>query len=105
MSKVGKDIIKGLAEVLAHVRGEPTGIRIHTPADIDARRIRRDQGLTQKQFAVTYNIDLATLRNWEQGRRQPDGPAATLLRVIAKEPKAVQRALLAGPKKRTARVA
>lgn len=59
----------------------------------DPRRIRRRFGMTQERFAATFGVPLGTLRDWEQGARQPDSGATTLLRVIDKSPEAVIRAL------------
>jgi putative transcriptional regulator len=59
----------------------------------DSKAIRKALRLTQHQFATTFQLSLATVRDWEQGRSQPDQAARTLLRVIAREPKAVKRAL------------
>ena len=61
------------------------------PADVKA--IRADLDLSQTDFALMIGVSVATLRNWEQGRRTPEGPALALLRVAAAEPKAVARAL------------
>lgn len=63
------------------------------PVDIDVRTIRKVTGLTQRQFAEVLGIELATLRNWEQGRRQPTGPARALLRAIKNDPIGVLKAL------------
>ena len=60
--------------------------RIENP---DVAAIRRHLGLTQKKFAELLGISPATLRNWEQGRRRPEGAARVLLCVAAKYPKAV----------------
>ena len=49
---------------------------------------------TQAQFADAYHIPVATLRDWEQGRRQPDAPARALLTIIAADPQAVERMLV-----------
>jgi putative transcriptional regulator len=65
--------------------------RMVWPADIAATR--RRLGLSQAEFAAWFGISPGTLRNWEQGRRVPDGPARVLLRVIEREPEAVRRAL------------
>jgi putative transcriptional regulator len=65
--------------------------RVVWPADIAATR--RRLGLSQAEFAAWFGISPGTLRNWEQGRRVPDGPARVLLRVIEREPEAVRRAL------------
>ena len=91
---LGKELIAALEEVLAHARGEidlPTRDFEVPPADIAA--MRKKLGLSQDRFAVAFGISPATLRDWEQGRRHPEGPAKVLLRVIDKEPEAVLRAL------------
>ena len=59
----------------------------------DTKAIRKTLRLTQREFAITFQLSLATVRDWEQGRYQPDQAARTLLRVIARDPKAVKRAL------------
>ena len=63
----------------------------YAPADVKA--IRSNLGKSQSEFALMIGVSVATLRNWEQGRRMPDGPALALLRVASAEPKAVTRAL------------
>jgi putative transcriptional regulator len=60
---------------------------------VDARAIRLVTGLSQAKFAELLGIELATLRNWEQGRRQPTGPARALLRAIHNNPVEVIKAL------------
>jgi DNA-binding MarR family transcriptional regulator len=60
---------------------------------MDVRAIRAATGLSQARFAADFGISIGTLRDWEQGRKQPDGPARTLLRVIEREPVAVRAAL------------
>ncbi|HZZ22383.1 MAG TPA: helix-turn-helix domain-containing protein [Roseiarcus sp.] len=55
--------------------------------------IRRALGLTQEEFAARYQIPLGTLRDWEQGAKQPDHAARAYLRAIAGDPVGVQRAL------------
>lgn len=64
------------------------------PAEADARAVRAATGLTQEEFARRFGLDVATLRNWEQGRTRPDGPARVLLRVILRQPQAVEAALM-----------
>ena len=59
----------------------------------DTKAIRQALCLTQREFAVTFQLSLATVRDWEQGRYQPDQAARTLLRVISRDPKAVKCAL------------
>jgi putative transcriptional regulator len=55
--------------------------------------IRRALGLSQEEFAARYCIPIGTLRDWEQGRSEPDAPGRAYLRVIAKEPELVRKAL------------
>jgi putative transcriptional regulator len=62
-----------------------------------ARTLRRALGLTQEEFAGRYHIPIGTLRDWEQGRSEPDQPARAYLTVIAHDPEGVRRALEARP--------
>ncbi|MGH7047907.1 MAG: helix-turn-helix domain-containing protein [Stellaceae bacterium] len=62
-----------------------------------AKIIRRALGLTQEEFAGRYHIPVGTLRDWEQGRAEPDQPARAYLTVIARDPEGVRRALEAKP--------
>ncbi len=57
------------------------------------RVLRRALGLTQQEFSTRYQIPLGTLRDWEQGRATPDLPTRAYLKVIARNPEAVQKAL------------
>jgi putative transcriptional regulator len=62
-----------------------------------AKTVRRALGLTQEEFAARFQIPIGTLRDWEQGRSEPDQPARAYLKVIATDPAAVQRALQGAP--------
>jgi len=62
-----------------------------------AKTLRRALGLTQEEFAARFQIPLGTLRDWEQGRAEPDQPARAYLKVIAIDAEAVRRALEASP--------
>lgn len=77
-SRVGKVQRGGHARA---VQGGPDRTTGSSPDEV--RAIRRQLGKTQAEFAVMIGVSLATLRNWEQGRRVPDGPARALLRVAA----------------------
>ena len=68
-----------------------------------AKTLRRALGLTQEEFAVRFQIPLGTLRDWEQGRAEPDQPARAYLKAIAGDAAAVQRALHAAPSQATPR--
>ena len=61
------------------------------------KTLRRALALTQEEFAARYHIPLGTLRDWEQGRSEPDQPARAYLTVIARDPEGVRRALEAKP--------
>jgi len=67
-------------------RGEITG-------GDDIVALRRFVGMTQQQFAVALGISVHTLRNWEQGRRTPEGPALALLRISARHPRVLRENL------------
>lgn len=90
MSSFGEDLIQAMGEALAHGEGKGPAI-VHVP--VDPRAIRARAKLTQAEMAPLMGMSLSGYRKWEQGQRQVSGPAATLLRVIEKEPAAVQRAL------------
>jgi len=66
-------------------------IRSIRPADV--RAIRNKLGKSQSEFALMIGVSVATLQNWEQGRRRPEGPAQALLRIAEKNPRAVADAL------------
>jgi putative transcriptional regulator len=62
-------------------------------ADADVRAIRKRLNLTQEEFAEHYGFSVDTIRNWEQGRRQPEGPARILLMLIDARPELVEEVL------------
>lgn len=61
---------------------------------VDVKAIRAKLGMSQDAFAATFGISAATLRDWEQRRRVPRGPARALLQIIDREPEAARRALV-----------
>jgi putative transcriptional regulator len=74
-------------------RGEAKPSRVTEVAPIDVKAIRQRLGKSQSEFARMIGVSIATLQNWEQGRRRPEGPARALLRVAAADPEAVAAAL------------
>ena len=83
-------------DIARAVESDPDAAPILGEAETAAalvRSARRRLGLTQAQFAERFHLPIGTLRDWEQDRRQPDAPAFAYLRVIAREPEAVTRAL------------
>jgi putative transcriptional regulator len=83
MNRFSKDLIESLTEAYEHAEGKPSEVRVHVVEVPDVRAIRRQLRMSQQEFARVYRIPLATLKNWEQGRRHPDAPAAAYLRAIA----------------------
>ncbi len=74
-------------------RGELRASRITNTTATDVRAIRHKLGKSQSEFALMIGVSVATLQNWEQGRRKPEGPAQALLKIAADNPEAVQQAL------------
>jgi putative transcriptional regulator len=93
MSKSGESILKGARQALDYARGARDGFVAHVPQEVDVVAIRHRLGLSQAEFASRFGFKLDALQNWEQGRRRPEGAARAFLRVIEREPEAVQRAL------------
>jgi len=93
MNKFSKDLIDSLTEAGEHAEGKPNAVRTNTAQMLDIRAIRRSLRMSTQEFARTYRIPLATLKDWEQGRRYPDELAAAYLQVIAKHPREVREAL------------
>jgi len=95
----GRALLASLNQALAYARGEHvpgirvTYVEVDRPTPIDVRAVRQKLGLSQTRFAARFGFTAATIRNWEQGRTQPDGPARVLLAVIAHHPEAVDDAL------------
>ncbi len=87
-------LMASLSEARAFARGEVVpGLRVHHFPAIDITAIRKQTGATQDLFARQIGVSIATLRNWEQGRRQPEGPARVLLAMLARDPGIVARTL------------
>lgn len=90
MTNFSDDLIQSLTEAVSHAKGEGPAT-LHEP--VDPREVRKQVSLTQAQMAPIMGMSLSGYRKWEQGQRHVSGPAATLLKVIEKEPDAVRRAL------------
>ena len=89
-------LLASLEEAKRFARGETViGMKVHIATQIDAGAIRVATGLSQTAFAAQIGVSPATLRNWEQKRRTPDGPARVLLSLLAKDPNILSRMLAA----------
>lgn len=89
-----RDLIESVRQAGRIRRGEEEPSRRFEFAPVDVKAIRARLGVTQREFALMIGVSVATLRNWEQGRRVPEGPARALLKVAAENPEAVAAALL-----------
>lgn len=90
-----ESIMQGLNEALDHAQGKETGAAIHRieVPSVDVAAIRASTGLSQGAFARSIGVAKGTLLNWEQGRRNPTGPAQVLLAMIARKPSLVSELL------------
>jgi len=89
------ELLASVKEGGAILRGEKEAARTFQLDRLDIKRIRENYNLTQEKFAALLGISVRTLRNWEQGRRVPEGPAMVLLRVAEMHPQAVLDAVRA----------
>jgi len=84
-----EELLESIKQGGAILRGEMKPSRVFEFDQPDVRWIRSHYGLSQAKFAGMLGISVSTLRNWEQGRRKPEGAARVLLRVAAKYPDAI----------------
>lgn len=92
----GQRMIESARQALDFATGDGAhGCVVHVPPAIDVKAIREKISLSQSEFAKLFGLSKRTLEHWEHGRRVPSGPARAFLTVIAREPEAVRRALLA----------
>jgi putative transcriptional regulator len=86
-------LASSLREMDQIVRSERRPSREFRIDAVDVQEIRKSTGLSQANFARIIHVQLGTLKNWEQGRRDPTGPAKALLHVIRKDPVRALKAL------------
>lgn len=98
MSDVADSIRRSLRQAIAFAEGtaDASAYRVHVPERIDVKAIRTKLDMTQEEFAGRFGFSVNTLRHWEQGLRQPEGPTRAYLLVIDRAPQAVQKALQVG---------
>jgi putative transcriptional regulator len=80
------DLVQSLKEAKAIAAGKAKASRRFKVESTDVKAIREGVGLTQDEFAKLMRVSIKTLQNWEQHRRQPTGPAAALLKIVATSP-------------------
>jgi putative transcriptional regulator len=94
MKKAADRIIQGLREAAAHARGDTVArLKLHIPRTVNVFAVRRRTGLSQAAFSRRIGVSPGTLRNWEQGRRRPEGPARVLLALLERNPRIVEDTL------------
>ncbi|PVZ41846.1 NadS family protein [Pseudomonas sp. CC120222-01a] len=93
MSKFFEELMESVQQMDEIVQGKRLPSRVIEIDALQVRSIRKTTGLSQVRFAEMIDVQVATLRNWEQGRREPTGPAKALLRAIRNDPDHVLRAL------------
>lgn len=86
-------LVESMEQMGEIARGERAPSREFTIDAVAVKQVRAATGLSQKQFAEIIDVQIGTLRNWEQGRREPTGPAKALLKAIKNDPEHVLRAL------------
>ena len=91
--KLFAKLVESMEQAGEIIRGERPPSREFTVDAMAVKKIRKAAGLSQAKFAKVIDVQVATLQNWEQGRREPTGPAKALLRAISKDPKHVLAAL------------
>src|SRR5215208_5632044 len=88
-------LVESMTQMNEIIDGERAPSREYAFDALHVKEIRKNTGLTQEKFCKLIDVKMGTLRNWEQGRREPTGPAKALLRAIKNDPKHVLMALAA----------
>jgi len=92
-TRLGRVLIAGAGEMLAHIRGEIKLESYTVPGPVDVKAIRRRAGMSQAKFAAAYALNPRTLQQWEQHKSEPEGAVRAYLTVIDRNPSAVAEAL------------
>ncbi len=86
-----EELMQSVRDMGRHLRGESVeGVRVTEFPEPDVKTIRKATGLSQSQFAARIGVKVKTLQNWEQHRVRPTGPARTLLRLVERNPAALE---------------
>jgi putative transcriptional regulator len=97
-----EELRESVREGGAILRGRRKASRSFELSEPDVRTVRKEYRLSQSKFAALMGISPGTLRNWEQGRRKPEGSARILLRIVARHPEAVLDVVSASRRRRRA---
>ncbi|TAK78948.1 MAG: helix-turn-helix domain-containing protein [Aquabacterium sp.] len=91
--KLFGELVTSLEEAKAISKGKAAPSRRFDVQPIDAKAVREQTGLSQIEFAKLMRVSVKTLQNWEQHRRNPTGPAAALLKIVATAPEVALKSL------------
>jgi putative transcriptional regulator len=92
------ELLESVQELDAVLVAARTASRVVVMDEAEVKQVRAMTGLSQARLARLLRVDVATLRNWEQGRRRPTGPARALLTAVARDPEHVLKALASPPR-------
>jgi len=98
---IGKKVLDSIQEILEYEEGRKTNVRVSSVTiddEVDVRAVREALHLSQRKFAALYGLPVATVQNWESGRRKPELAAKLFLKVIEESPDVVAKAIRAGHK-------
>lgn len=87
------ELLESVKQADRIISGQDNPGRVFSYPDVEVRSIRAKTGLSQNQFASVIGVSKRTLENWEQGRRQPTGPAKALLKIVDVDPEHALKAL------------
>lgn len=96
MSTLGENILEGLQDALQYANGKTDGQRTHKITvleDMNVKSIRQKLNMSQREFSEMFGFSIHSIRNWEQGKRHPQGPSRVLLLLISKAPHTVRQVL------------
>jgi putative transcriptional regulator len=91
--KLFADLVESVTQMDEIVRGERAPAREFSVDPVAIKALRAQLELSQSEFAALMHVNVGTLRNWEQGLREPTGPAKALLTAIRRDPRHVLKAL------------
>ncbi len=88
------ELLESVKEGGKILKGKTKPSRAYHVKDPEVQKLRKKYGLSQDKFAQLIGISVGTLRNWEQGRRKPEGPARVLLTIVERHPEAILDSVL-----------
>jgi putative transcriptional regulator len=92
-TSLGKELLEAMKEVNSHTRGKISlpSRAVNIPQEVDVKNIRTKFGFSQREFAEYFGFSLSSVKDWEQGRRNPERAARILLTIIDRDPQVINR--------------